>query len=37
MSEESIVPPATANDSFVPKWISKYSIPTVKFNEDSLK
>ena len=37
MSEENIAPPGTTNGSFVPTWISIYSIPTVKFNRDSLQ
>ena len=37
MSEASVAPPPTTNDTFVPNWICKYSIPTVKFNGDNLK
>lgn len=32
-----VAPPARTSHSFVPKKIGKYSIPTLKFNGDSLK
>ena len=37
ISEESSFLPSTADNCYAPKWISKYSTPTVKFNGDCLK
>ena len=37
MSEESITPPTTINNSFSPKQIGKYTISTLKLNENCLK
>ena len=37
MSEENIALPGTTNSGFVPSWTRIYSIPTVKFNRESLQ
>ena len=37
MSEESIENSSTSDNSFAPKWIDDYTLPELKFNENSLR